>query len=1114
MDNIDLKISEEINNTEKPKEKGLYRRMEDSYYNTLDKINKSIPIYKIIDPIDKIMPSFILVNILLFLFIIAIIGLLIFFILNSGMKVDIEFYYDNTKLDKDLLVNISYTEFDKNYDVKNGLLTLKLKEDLSLKLKVLTKDYEFERSYVITEDYIKVNIPKKIVVDTNPKKINIFAYESPNTSKIYSQNITLSLRCFNSGKMESISLSGTKEYEKAYDCGNIKFTGNVSGFRPIDYTCNDSETVCAIPLTKLAEQTPQEVDLTPKNNLEVYVKDGKNNVLKNVVVSLSKGSTIIPDKNTDLYGKVVYPNLPVGVYELELHYDTTAISKYLKDSNVYVSVSNLPIRKDYVLNLDKNYETESILRISVDTFDDNASRFDLYIFDINGAIKYSQKNKSVPFFNTTNLKSNVYYVSAVPSDKYNPIYFEEFELFQDTNLEVIFEEYDVSKFFKLAVYGDDIAGAKVTIKEIDNNNLVYDSKIADSTNRAIFDLYADRDYFVEVIKNNFVGYGTFKRTNINKNIGEIEISLEKMKKEISFEFTLDNKKVDYIVFVDADDDTNYSGNGKINFKVPTGEKIELNVVAEDGFDVYTYFLSPMIFSEDIKYNLKYNYNTSLNVKATDLKLDLFLQKDVNDLNLIVNKKYYFGLEAKLNCASNKVTRDIPYVLTQGFDLVSKNDYLDLGNNLLSLSVTNTLCKDNAIIYHYIFNSILELTAKNSGLEGYFEYDDYLDKNIYFKVPGSYQCDVSLNDKLITSSPQITSLGKTIAFGENCGSILLNEEPLEGLEYTFDNLGKYVFSFYDKNVSVYVLNSNVLASNKSPFEEIKVLYDNEVDCTEYYCSVEQFYENYKDFSNILLLNDNYAGLRIEDLSDRNDVNFNGVGEYYCTAWVCNLVKLTPKNHIFYNIPFRELILISELSDPFGSGSNVSGLKWNNNLEVPIITNNSNIYHSKINFQNISNYNTVLFAQILGNNFIDLKLSKGIDIKICEDILDCYYKNSKYYLFKDNVIYDAMSVLDINNVSEEISLKQGFEDLSGERFIIIKPKQQVERVDDSFIHYKIDSLQDVIDNYNNKLIYHVFNESQNSFNYVWDLDYIIRKTINPNYVRVGSILVNPLIRRIIS
>ncbi|MFA5931054.1 MAG: hypothetical protein WC821_01955 [archaeon] len=58
--------------------KGTYYFFEDKWYNVLDKIDTKIPIYKIIDPIDKIIPSFILF-LLFLLFAMVLVGYLIQF---------------------------------------------------------------------------------------------------------------------------------------------------------------------------------------------------------------------------------------------------------------------------------------------------------------------------------------------------------------------------------------------------------------------------------------------------------------------------------------------------------------------------------------------------------------------------------------------------------------------------------------------------------------------------------------------------------------------------------------------------------------------------------------------------------------------------------------------------------------------------------------------------------------------------------------------------------------------------------------------------------------------------------------------------------------------------
>src|SRR3989344_2023725 len=57
--------------------KEIYYSMEESYYKFLDKIDAKIPIYKIIDPIDKIVPSFILILVAAILAVIVLASFLI-----------------------------------------------------------------------------------------------------------------------------------------------------------------------------------------------------------------------------------------------------------------------------------------------------------------------------------------------------------------------------------------------------------------------------------------------------------------------------------------------------------------------------------------------------------------------------------------------------------------------------------------------------------------------------------------------------------------------------------------------------------------------------------------------------------------------------------------------------------------------------------------------------------------------------------------------------------------------------------------------------------------------------------------------------------------------------
>ena len=48
--------------------KSFYFSLEDKYYSLMDKLNEKIPVYKVIDPIDKVVPSFLVLICFLLLY--------------------------------------------------------------------------------------------------------------------------------------------------------------------------------------------------------------------------------------------------------------------------------------------------------------------------------------------------------------------------------------------------------------------------------------------------------------------------------------------------------------------------------------------------------------------------------------------------------------------------------------------------------------------------------------------------------------------------------------------------------------------------------------------------------------------------------------------------------------------------------------------------------------------------------------------------------------------------------------------------------------------------------------------------------------------------------------
>ncbi|MAG22351.1 MAG: hypothetical protein CL943_03560, partial [Candidatus Diapherotrites archaeon] len=73
--------------------KDIYYSWEDKWYKFLDKVDEKVPIYKIIEPVDKIVPSFALILILV---VIALLGIgLTLLSLTSGSVFSVEVLYED-----------------------------------------------------------------------------------------------------------------------------------------------------------------------------------------------------------------------------------------------------------------------------------------------------------------------------------------------------------------------------------------------------------------------------------------------------------------------------------------------------------------------------------------------------------------------------------------------------------------------------------------------------------------------------------------------------------------------------------------------------------------------------------------------------------------------------------------------------------------------------------------------------------------------------------------------------------------------------------------------------------------------------------------------------------
>jgi len=155
----------------KQKLTGLYYSAEDKYYNLMDKLNEKIPVYKVIDPIDDIVPSFLLfagIILILLILLVAFVLVPIVLPLDNAISLTIKLKKDDVDeilSDYVVFVSIDGNETELRTD-DNAMIVLKnLKMDSLVQIEVVdVPNYEdYNKSIKITEkdNFILIKLKKK-----------------------------------------------------------------------------------------------------------------------------------------------------------------------------------------------------------------------------------------------------------------------------------------------------------------------------------------------------------------------------------------------------------------------------------------------------------------------------------------------------------------------------------------------------------------------------------------------------------------------------------------------------------------------------------------------------------------------------------------------------------------------------------------------------------------------------------------------------------------------------------------------------------------------------------------------------------------------------------------
>jgi PKD repeat protein len=301
--------------------KELYYAIEDRYYGVLDKINKVIPIYKIIDPIDKHVPSLLLFTgiiliILLWMFILPMFALPEEKVFTATIRV---LDATNSEPLKNVTVMLYIPEtgdYLSETTDEEGVAEFELpSETLEGKITISIDGYEEVKSRGVTliagetrEFFLR---PVGIVF---ANVIEIYVLEkAPGSKKIDDRTITITFSCEYGTAPAAINKHGSEQpfkVEKPIGCEGFSATASAAGYKSETLSLEGKETaVFKLEPIKKEEKT---------GSLEVTVYEHDGSFASDVIVRIYDATTSSPiaQKTTDASGTVLFEKLKPGHYDI------------------------------------------------------------------------------------------------------------------------------------------------------------------------------------------------------------------------------------------------------------------------------------------------------------------------------------------------------------------------------------------------------------------------------------------------------------------------------------------------------------------------------------------------------------------------------------------------------------------------------------------------------------------------------------------------------------------------------------------------------------------------------------------------------------------------------
>ncbi len=386
--------------------KRAYFSLEDQYYALLDKIQTKIPVYSLVDPVDKILPSF---GIILAL-VIALLGVGLFSSLSGwsgGEKVSWSVSFNDG--DGNPLEGVSVFLEKENSPVDSQLTSVAGKVTFSVSpgtyaLRANKEDYEdFFQEVKIVSSKSQIFTLRSFSTAALQRALLIQDESQNIVGSLSPVSISLSFSCQSGNAPSSqTAYSGNITFLQPGDCISLSVTVSANGYLTKTQSIFGDTTLIVLQ-SSLALEPEQETENPAGGSVEVQVKDGKGLSVEQAQIKLYSvsvvGSNVLAAQTlSDPNGLGLLQGVSPGKHVVIVSkpgYKQTTSAEFQVNAGEKVSVSVTLVessskRKVFVKTLN-NTNQLSLSGVSVSLFVQTVSgkyiAYDTFTTDTNGIVE-------------------------------------------------------------------------------------------------------------------------------------------------------------------------------------------------------------------------------------------------------------------------------------------------------------------------------------------------------------------------------------------------------------------------------------------------------------------------------------------------------------------------------------------------------------------------------------------------------------------------------------------------------------------------------------------------------------------------------------------------------